>query len=126
MKDFIFQEELEQAALQAASMVCSMVDTSLSADEVPPKDILEWYAKTSVYQLAQAEAMMVEKGFDSKEAEPPRQAVLALAGVIRQLLQLAAKSKMFWLSTAINDLLRMRKLRLPERYLQMLKPDDLP
>lgn len=126
MKDFIFQEELEQAALQAASMVCSMVDTSLSADEVPPKDILEWYAKTSVYQLAQAEAMMVEKGFDSKEAEAPRQAVLALAGVIRQLLQLAAKSKMFWLSTAINDLLRMRKLRLPERYLQMLKPDDLP
>lgn len=125
MSDFVFQEELEQATLEAAGMVCSMVDASLAAGEVPPKDILEWYAKTTVYQLAQAETMMIDKGLDA-EKNTAREAVLALATVIRQLLQLAAKTKMFWLTTTINDLLKVRKLRLPERYQQMLREDQLP
>lgn len=125
MKDFIFQEELEQAALEAAGMVCSMVDASLADDTVPPKDILEWYAKTTVYQLAQAETMMIEQGLGA-EKSAPREAVLALSSIVRQLLQLAAKTKMFWLTALIDDLLRVRQLRLPEHYQQMLQPDGLP
>lgn len=126
MQDFIFREELEQATLEAAAIVCSMVDASLGAGEMPPKDILEWYANTTVYQLTQAEAMLIDKGIENPDAQHVRAAVLSLAGVVRQLLRLGIDNKMFWLETQIGDLLRLRKLRLPEAYQQMLREDDLP
>lgn len=122
---FVFEEELAQASVQAARIVHGMVLASLEAGEMPPKDVLEWFTKVTVYQLAQAEHSMFEAETPEDE-EQARAAVMAITDEIRQLQQLASGQKMFWMTSTIDDLLKVRMLRLPERYKSLLQPDNLP
>lgn len=125
MDRFIFQDELDASTVEAASIVFSMVSEGLDANELPPKDILEWFAKFSVYQLAMAETKMLAAEDDAL-AEKLKGVVTGLSGLIRHLMGLAAAGKMFWLQATLDELLQMRRLRLPEAYQSLLQPDALP
>lgn len=112
--------DLELNIQMGAGLMASMVRGSLEGGEIPPKDILEWYADNLVLTAVAAELSML---LDKDDNKPSEADVYLAFNEVRELLSIGKANNMFWISSRVKELLDRRMLRLPEAYIR-LKLDD--
>ncbi len=103
----MFQDELAESFMDGCQLLGEMVRSSLVESQMPPKPVFEWYVLQVAYRFTQAEFMYAHVGEDHKQEYEN------LATELHMLRQIAGSSKLFALSTKIDDVLRTRTLQLP-------------
>lgn len=112
----MFQDELTESYAQGASYMAQMVQGSLGAGEMPPREIVEWYAKHVTYEFIAAEHAVAHGETAMVEA------LKKLAAEVVFFRKLFDKNQMFAPSSAITDLLRQRTMHLPPGYTPLISP----
>ena len=111
-----YQEEQVAAIQEGAAMMYEMVRASIDTGQMPPRDVMDWFARVTVYQFISLEFISTERALTEQEMENMQ----AARGDLDGLMKIAERSKLFALQATINDILRTRMLRLPEGYRQQL------
>lgn len=110
----MFQDEIAESMAFGAAMMEELVRGSIQNNEMPPREIFEWYVKTATYRFVKVE-FSVAHGETALEDDHK-----VFASEVAALRDFCAKQGLFGLQTAIDDILRQRTLHLPPGYKPLL------
>lgn len=112
--------DLELNIQMGAALMASMVAGAIEGGDMPPKDVLEWYADNLTLTAIAVESSMLN---DEDENKPSESDTYIAFNAVRDLMSLGEANQMFYLQARIRDHLKHRMLRLPEAYIR-LKLDE--
>lgn len=111
-----FDNELMESTFKGSALMASMVEDSVVNDILPPHEIWEWYVTFTAYRFVMTEYNAVYRPNENSEAA--LHMIRESLGLVQDVL---IRQKQFGLQQKVNDILRTRKLHLPEAYVRTLK-----